>query len=115
MGVTKSSRNSGSLGCKRVYFVVAVMPSRLPGEVCRYRAQNVTHRVQPLILFNIFLTQSHGGLTLLTAQSQVAWSIHAAMQDTNDCNSVVRNTKVNHVLLNTSATIARPDVVTGRS
>lgn len=41
-------------------------------------------------------------------------SIHAVMQDANDGNAVSRDAKVNHVSVNTPATIARPDVVAGR-
>lgn len=41
-------------------------------------------------------------------------SIHAVMQDANDGNAVSRDAKVNHVSVNAPATIARPDVVTGR-
>lgn len=36
------------------------------------------------------------------------------MQDTNDGNSVVGDTKVNHMPFNMSAPIARSDVITGR-
>ena len=46
--------------------------------------------------------------------SQVAWSIHTVMQDTNDRYAVRRDAKVKHVPLNISATIARPNVVTCR-
>lgn len=53
--------------------------------------------------------------TLANRTSQVAWRIHAVMQDTNDCNPVVCNTKVNYVSFNISATIAKPDVVAGWS
>ena len=46
--------------------------------------------------------------------SQLAWSIHTVMQDTNDGYAVSCDAKVNHVPLNISATIARPKLVTCR-
>ncbi len=44
----------------------------------------------------------------------MALRIHTVMQDTNNGYAVSRDAKVNHVPLNASATIARPDVVTCR-
>jgi hypothetical protein len=46
--------------------------------------------------------------------SQVAWRIHTVMQDTNDCDDISRNLKVNHVPLTIPATIARVNVVACR-
>ncbi|MFT5534545.1 MAG: hypothetical protein ACI802_002793 [Candidatus Paceibacteria bacterium] len=46
--------------------------------------------------------------------SQVAWRIHTVMQDTNDCDAISRDLKVNHVPLTISATIARSDEVACR-
>lgn len=39
--------------------------------------------------------------------------IHSVMQDTHDCDAISRGAKVDHVPLNASAAIARPDVIAG--
>ena len=47
-------------------------------------------------------------------ESQEAWRIHTVMQDTNDCDAISRDLKVNHVPLTIPATIARVNVVACR-
>ena len=44
----------------------------------------------------------------------MAWRIHTVMQDTNDCDAISRDLKVNHVPLTIPATIARVNVVACR-
>lgn len=47
-------------------------------------------------------------------QLQMTPHIHVDVQNSYDCNAERRDAEVNHVSLDTAATIARPDVVTSR-